>query len=61
MLDITSGMYPFGVKSKVMRQLAWIFSPYVNSRVTGELFKANAATMRNIIESIHARIDKYAL
>lgn len=60
-LDITSGMYPFGVQSPVMKQLAWIFDPYVDSRKSWELYRADAGTMRSIIDSIHGRINKHLM
>ncbi|MBS3094119.1 hypothetical protein J4474_00485 [Candidatus Pacearchaeota archaeon] len=57
-LDSTAGSYPFGDIS-MRRKMAWIFQPYNDIRFSGELSQMNSAGMRNVVESVESRIDKY--
>ncbi len=58
-LDVTAGVYPYPLKSKIMREQAWIFEPYTASR--SRLGMMDEAGMRAIIESVHQRITAYTL
>ena len=59
-LDCTAGAYPFG-DTKMRRMMAWIFEPYNNARFKGHLPQIDASGMRNIIESVNARITGHVL
>lgn len=57
-LDSTAGAYPFGDIS-MRRKMAWIFQPYNEARFNGRIAQMNEAEMRNVMESVEARISKY--
>ncbi|MSR85849.1 hypothetical protein EXS74_00470 [Candidatus Woesearchaeota archaeon] len=59
-LDCTAGAYPFG-DITMRRKMAWIFDPYTRARFEGRLSGLNAQGMKTIMESVHARIDKYVI
>ena len=60
MLDCTSGDYPFE-ETHMIRKIAWIFEPYNNARVKGELDHISGDEMRALIECIGYRIDDYVV
>jgi hypothetical protein len=45
----------------IMRQLGWIFEPYVSARVSGRVSQMDMSEMRNVIESVCDRISRYTL
>jgi hypothetical protein len=59
-LDSTAGAYPFGDTS-MRRKMAWIFQPYYGARFDGRVAQMEEAEMRQIIESVEERIDRYVL
>lgn len=59
-LDSTAGAYPFGDTS-MRRKLAWIFKPYNEARFDGRLAQMQEPGMRDLIESVEARITSYVL
>lgn len=59
-LDSTAGAYPFGDTS-MRRKMAWIFAPYNDARFKGKIAVMDAAEMRNVIESVEARINQHIL
>jgi len=61
MLDTTAGLYPFDPESKLMRELAWVFQPYVLARQDGRIWSMKGPEMANVIEAIGSRIDQYVL
>jgi len=58
-LDVTSGMYPFNPELNILQTGSWIFDPYVQARMSNRIHHMKEGEMRNIIESIHSRIDTY--
>jgi hypothetical protein len=60
-LDTTGGAYPFDPKSKLMRQLAWVFEDYMNARCSGTLRKMDGAGMATIVKATGKRIDDFCL
>ena len=60
-LDATAGAYPLAPDMSIMRELAWIFEPYTDARITGRLPHMDEPEMRNVIESVGLRITKYSL
>lgn len=61
MLDTTAGLFPFDPESKLARELAWVFEPYVLARQAGRLWTMRGSEMANIIDAVGARIDRYVL
>jgi hypothetical protein len=61
LLDTTAGAYPFDPNSKLMRELAWIFDPYVQARMGGRVRAMEGAEMANVIDAVGLRISKYTL
>ncbi len=59
--DCTAGAYPFDPLSKLMRELAWVYEPYTNARVTGRIQKMDEHEMRNVMEAVYERISKHVL
>ena len=59
LLDITGGMFPLDMKSKIMQQMAWIFEPYDSVRVSGKLYSMNADEMKNLMQNIFSRIKAH--
>lgn len=59
-LDSTAGAYPFGDTS-MRRKMAWIFEPYNDARFKGKIADMGAAEMRNVMESVEARITQHIL
>ena len=57
-LDCTAGAYPFG-DTKMRRQMAWIFEPYNEARFQGRVAQMDASEMRNVMESVEARINNH--
>lgn len=58
-MDITGGMFPLDMKSKIMRQMAWIFEPYDSARISGKLYSMNADEMKNLMQNIFSRIKNH--
>ncbi|MFO0416534.1 MAG: hypothetical protein ACK5Y6_04530 [Pseudomonadota bacterium] len=61
MLDTTAGLYPFYPDSKLARQMAWVFEPYVAARLDGRLWNMKGPEMANVIDAVGLRIDRYVL
>lgn len=61
LLDTTAGAYPFDPQSSVMRDLAWIFEPYVLARIGGRVRSMQGAEMANVIDAVGQRISRYSL
>jgi hypothetical protein len=61
MLDATAGSYPFDPESKVYGDMAWIFKPYTEARLSGHLKNMTAGEMEAVIDAIGKRIDDYTM
>ena len=59
-LDITGGTYPFDSNSKIMKEMAWIFEPYIKSRHTNQLYTMTNDEIKILIKKVLIRIDKYS-
>lgn len=55
-LDSTAGAYPFPADLPALKELAWIFEPYRQFRVSGGLDKRNASAYTSIITDVENRI-----
>lgn len=58
-LDATAGAYPFPVDLQVLGELAWIFQPYHQFRLSGRLEKRIPEEFHSIIEDVHSRIERH--
>jgi len=59
--DCTAGAYPFDPLSKLMRELAWVYEPYTNARVSNRVQKMDEYEMRSVMEAVSGRISKHVL
>ncbi len=57
-LDITGGAFPMSLDDKIVKQHAWVFSPYTDLRKSGELASAGEATFRNTLLATFDHLDK---
>ena len=55
-LDATAGAYPFPVDLPALRSMAWIFEPYRQFRLSGEIDKRESRSYRGVIEDVEHRI-----
>jgi len=58
-LDATAGAYPFPPDLPVIGELAWVFEPYRQFRVSGRLDARIASEYRSIIQDVCGRIEKH--
>lgn len=64
-LDATAGAYPFPADLPVLGELAWVFEPYRQFRLSGQLHDPRMsaeqleAAYRSIIEDVCSRIEKH--
>ncbi len=58
-LDCTAGAYPFPADLPTLQELAWVFAPYRQFRLSGGLEKRDADSFYNIITDVCSRISKY--
>ena len=58
-LDATAGAYPFPKDLPVLRELAWVFEPYRQFRLSGQLDKKDSQAYRSIIEDVEGRIGRH--
>jgi hypothetical protein len=61
LIDTTAGAFPFDPNSSLMREMAWVFDPYVQARMSGRLRTMEGAEMANVIDVIGSRISSYSL
>lgn len=56
-MDMSAGLYPPDrCDGRLMRQLAWIFEPYTDSRLGGRLRQLDGNGMHALVTDIHRRI-----
>lgn len=55
-LDCTAGAYPFPKDLPALRELAWVFQPYRQFRLSGQLDRKDADAFRGIIRDVEHRI-----
>lgn len=61
LIDTAAGAYPFDPKGTLMRELAWIFEPYEQARMSGRVREMDGSEMANVIESVGARVNRYSM
>lgn len=63
-LDATAGAYPIPKDAPALRQVAWIFEPYRQFRLSGQLDRRDAEgprTFRAVIDDVTNRIAQYVV
>lgn len=60
LLDTTAGACKYDSNSSLIRQMAWIFEPYVQCRFEHRIASAGGAEMAGIIREVGRRIDEFA-
>lgn len=55
-LDCTAGAYPYPVDLPILEELAWVFEPYTQFRVSGQLSTGKSTAFRSIITDVNSRI-----
>lgn len=58
-LDCTAGAYPFPKTLKELKKLAWIFQPYKQFRISGNIDDKDSYEYENVIEQVGDRILQY--
>ena len=58
-LDTTAGNYAFPVGLDILETMSWIFQPYHEFRMTGQLDSRRPEAFLAVIENVHGRITKY--
>ncbi len=57
LLDMSAGAFPIPSDPALLSQVRWVFEPYTAERKN--MASLDAAGMRSIIGSVHARIDRF--
>lgn len=60
-LDATAGAYPFPKDLPLLQELAWVFAPYRNFRLSGGVDRKDAIEFQAIIEQVCDNIDKHLM
>jgi hypothetical protein len=58
-LDSTAGAYPFPADLPALRELAWVFHPYRDFRLTGGLDRKDGVSYQGVIDAVEARIERF--
>ena len=58
-LDATAGAYPFPSDLPALRELAWVFEPYRQFRMSGQLDKKNSRAYLGVVEDVGGRISRH--
>src|SRR5208282_2294928 len=58
-LDATAGAYPFPADLPVLRELAWVFEPYWQFRLSGQLDKKGTRAFEDVVENVEGRIGRH--
>lgn len=61
MLDTTAGAYPFPADLPALSELAWVFEPYTQFRLSGGLGQRDAARFRCVVEDVEGRINRHII
>jgi hypothetical protein len=59
MLDTTAGAYPYPADLPIMEELAWIYEPYTQFRLSGGLEKREGSAFKSIVTDVENRILKH--
>lgn len=58
-LDCTAGAYPFPADLPALQELAWVFAPYRQFRVSGGLERRDASAFEGIVVDVSNRMAKH--
>lgn len=58
-LDATAGAYPIPRTIEMMRKIDWVYDPYMQFRISGQIDKRDPSAFRGIIDSVCLRIDAF--
>ena len=58
-LDATGGAYPYPDDLPVLQQLAWVYEPYTQFRLSGGLEQHSSSAFSSIITDVENRIIRY--
>jgi len=62
-IDTTAGAYPFPLDDQKIRQrlmeIAWVFEPYANFRISGEIDKRDPLAFSNVVYAIEKRVLRF--
>ncbi len=58
-LDATGGAYPYPASLPVLEQLAWVYEPYTQFRLSGGLDKRSGEAFTSIVSDVEGRILKH--
>lgn len=61
MMDTCSGAYPFSIDMPIMKQVAWIFEPYTQYRISGQIESKDNKGFKNVIYDVERRIHEHIL
>jgi hypothetical protein len=59
LLDSTAGAYPFPKHMPALEELAWVFKPYRDFRLSGQIEHKNAEEFTEIVDAVGRRITRY--
>ncbi|NQV90795.1 hypothetical protein HQ487_05340 [Candidatus Uhrbacteria bacterium] len=59
MMDSTAGAYPFPIDAQILRELAWVFQPYTNFRLSGGLARRDSHEFESIVRDVLLRIKEH--
>jgi hypothetical protein len=60
-LDATSGAFPYDPNLTILEELAWIFEPYSQFRISGEMSQRDERRYRSVIDDVEARIQRHLM
>lgn len=62
-IDTTAGAYPFPINDpkirKRLEEVAWVFEPYANFRVSGEIDKRESSAFVEVVQRIEERVLQF--
>lgn len=58
-MDTTAGAYPLHSDLPILQELAWVFEPYRNFRLGGQLSKREATAFASIVTDVEGRIMRH--
>lgn len=59
MMDTTSGAYPLPSDLPVLQEMAWVFEPYRNFRLSGQISLRDPAAFTSIVTDVEGRIMRH--
>jgi hypothetical protein len=58
-LDTTAGAYPLPADLSSLKELAWVFAPYLSFRRSGELDRREPDGHRGVVAEVSSRIERH--